>query len=452
MIRRLARLLLEFLILLGLATLAVVFALRITPQQTVSVLGQTVEVGTTGPTLSLSGPGVLDLFGESLTTVARFPGLVRPRLVLTKITVNAEVANFVTAPRRQASEMAIGTALASGWKRYFYWQLAFVAVGALILALAYAGIRRRSRRPLPVTILVVVAFALGIDLGMAMLSAHRVEQVLANVHSLSALVGQVQQSPLPAARGPAIHGIQAVVIGDSTAAGNGNPLVINPTRLDKACDRSRDAYAGQLATANSWHVENLACSGATVSAGILGPQRLGNGVTAPAQLAEAKRVAGLKAIFLSVGADDLDWSAIVRICAAAKTCDDSASTAFFQKRLFQFTKDYYQLLAQLSVVPGHPKIVVNDYYQPFDPKATCLFRYGLNAAKQDVLIGRLAALNGVLQDGAKAFGFTSVLPNFSGHQICSARPFVQGPSDKAPFHPTVSGELAIALADEAAFR
>jgi hypothetical protein len=39
-------------------------------------------------------------------------------------------------------------------------------------------------------------------------------------------------------------------------------------------------------------------------------------------------------------------------------------------------------------------------------------------------------------------------PPFTGHELCTADPYVQGPSDPAPLHPTATGELAIALADQ----
>jgi hypothetical protein len=56
----------------------------------------------------------------------------------------------------------------------------------------------------------------------------------------------------------------------------------------------------------------------------------------------------------------------------------------------------------------------------------------------------------VLAKGAAEFGFTSVKPDFTGHQLCTTQPYVQGLGDPAPFHPTANGQLEIALADQAA--
>ena len=85
------------------AAVAIGVALLVTPMQTVTVAGQVIKVGTTSPRLSLSGPGEVDLFGQSLPTVVRFTGPVRPRLALTQITIDSELANFAqgSSPRQR---------------------------------------------------------------------------------------------------------------------------------------------------------------------------------------------------------------------------------------------------------------------------------------------------------------------------------------------------------------
>lgn len=447
--RRLGRWVLLLVGLVVLSAGSVAFSLSVTPLQSVSALGQTVKVGTASPSLSLSGPGVLDLFGQSLPTQAHFFGPVRPRLVLARISVNQQVANFLQPTGHARPEAALGSRLATGWKHYFAWEIGFVALSALVLSVAYVGLRRRSWRKALLALLGAVVVAEGVNLGWVMLTAYSAPRILARVDSLSALVGQTDQAPIPAAPGPTDPRTQAVVLGDSTAAGLGNPAVDHPGALDRACGRSADAYAASLAWVNSWKVENLACSGATIPVGILGPQPVG-AASAPAQLAVAKRASRLRAVFVSVGADDVSWDVMIRLCAVANNCDDAASTAYFQARLHDFTNSYYQLLRQLGALPDHPIVVVNQYYDPFEPGQHCLDHLGLDGTKQRQLIGRLAALNAVLAKGAEAFGFRSVQPDFSGHQLCTNQPYVQGMREKAPFHPTPSGELAIALADEKA--
>ena len=67
-----------------------------------------------------------------------------------------------------------------------------------------------------------------------------------------------------------------------------------------------------------------------------------------------------------------------------------------------------------------------------------------------MLAARLGQLNAVLAQGAQVFGFGVADPPFAGHELCSAEPYVQGPGDPAPLHPTAAGELTIALADQQA--
>src|ERR1039457_2219083 len=88
--RRVARWLAWLGVLLGMAVAGIAVALRETHSQTVNGAGQVITVGATAPTLSLSGPGEIDLFGQSLPTNLPFVGPVRPRLQLAQITINSE--------------------------------------------------------------------------------------------------------------------------------------------------------------------------------------------------------------------------------------------------------------------------------------------------------------------------------------------------------------------------
>jgi hypothetical protein len=431
------------------AAVAIGVALKVAPLQTVTVAGQVIKVGTTAPTLSLSGPGEVDLFGQSLPTHVQFLGPVRPRLQLTQITINSELTNFVQGAGPAGAERTLGDRLASGWLHYFAWEIGLTAVGALILLGALAGWRRL---PHAVTLKLLaggLVLTEVINLGAIMLTAYSAPSTLRQVRSLSQLVGS-ERTVTDAGKGvPVPPGVRLVVIGDSTAAGAGLPAVRDASRADQACGRSTDSYAEDLARSNGWQVMNLACNSATIGQGLLGPEGRG-GESEPAQIDALQRATHASAVIVSVGADDLDWSAMLRLCAVAKTCNDKATTAYFQQQLHSFSKNYLQLLGQLAALPSHPQVLINRYYNPFDLQLSCLSRVGLTAAKMRTLGSRLATLNAVLAKGAAEFGFTSVKPDFTGHQLCTTQPYVQGLGDAAPFHPTVTGQLAIALADQAA--
>ena len=115
-----------------------------------------------------------------------------------------------------------------------------------------------------------------------------------------------------------------------------------------------------------------------------------------------------------------------------------------------FSRDYLDLLSRLAALPNHPQVIINRYYNPFGTQPGCLSQVGLTQANLQTLTSRLATLNEVLAQGAAQFRFSSPQPDFTGHEVCTPQPYVQGLSAAAPFHPTALGQLAIALADQAA--
>src|SRR6516164_6001212 len=431
-------------LLVVLACGAIAVALQVTPLQTVTVAGQVIQVGATSPNLSWSGPGEVDLFGQSLPTNIRFSGPVRPRLQLSQITINSELTTFVEGTHGAGAERILGARLADGWKRYFAWETAIVGAGTLILVGALAGWRRVPYRTTVKLLAAGLLIAEALNVGAIMITTYTAPDRLRRVHSLNELVGSLID---PAGR--PLRRVQAVVIGDSTAAGAGLAPAPGASGNARACGRSADSYAADLSDVNGWKVLNLACDGATISRGLLGPQEQ-NGVRLPPQLAEAERASRASVVIVSVGADDLGWAAEVRYCSVTPNCNDKATTAYFQQQLASFSKDYLDLLSRLAALPGHPQVIINRYYNPFGAQPGCLSRAGLTPTNLQTLTSRLATLNTVLAKGAAQFQFSSPQPDFAGHQLCTTLPYVQGLSSPAPFHPTVAGQLAIALADQAA--
>jgi lysophospholipase L1-like esterase len=437
---------------LGTAAIAVASmaaALAITPMQTVTLAGQVIKVGA-APALSFSGPGQVSLFGQTLPTVMSLPGPVRPRLELSQITLDSELTNFVEGSSPSRAEETLRAGLVSGWERYFGLEAVAAGLGALILGGAVSGWRRLSHRSTLVVLAVALAATELINITAVAVAAHGAQHALSGVHSLNQLVATSPVTRQPTHRkGPLLTGVNAVVIGDSTAAGAGLPWVPDPSATDKACGRSSESYAADLASANGWKVLNLACDSATIPDGLLGPQVQG-GQSVPAQIASASDVKDPSVVIVSVGADDLQWSTILEVCAVSSTCDNRASAAYFQQKLHAFSTSYLQLLIRLGSLPGHPQIIINRYYDPFGGDVSCITRQGLTAAKVRTLSTWLGALNKVLAKGAAQFGFLSPQPSFAGHGICSRQPYVQDLSASAPFHPTALGQMAIALADQAA--
>ena len=425
-------------------------ALQVAPLQTVSAAGQSAQVGATIPSLSLSGPGELDLFGQVVPTRPQFEGPIRPVLQLTRITINSRVAQLLRSDDPRQLKLSLSQQLAQGWTRYFVWETLIAGGFAVVALIAVAGIRRQSHRKMLKTVGAGLAVVVAVNVGGVLLTARSTPSVLRSVKTLDDLVGTDPLQAAPGSVARPLPGVQAVVIGDSTAAAVGNPAVTKASALDRACGRSSQSYAADLAAVNNWNVLNLACSGATIQNGLIGVQLLGNGQVAPAQLDEAQLATHAKVVIVSVGADDVQWSIMTRLCVASTVCNDKVSTAYFNQLLNSFTRSYYQLLGDLAALPHSPAVLINEYYSPFGPNIGCLARYGLTPAKERVLLARLGQLNTVLAEGAQTFGFGVADPPFTGHELCTADPYVQGPSDPAPLHPTATGEVIIALADQEA--
>jgi len=431
------------------AVLASSAALEVTPMQTVTVAGQVIKVGA-APRPEFSGPGEVDLFGQGLPTAISIPGPIQPKLQLSRITLNSELANFVQGRGQSHAGLMLRTQLVAGWERYFAWETAAAAAAALLLAGAVAGWRRLPPKATWSLLLVVLIVTVALNVGAVALTAHSASAALRHVSSLTQLVGSEDVStPHSHASRRQLPGIGEVVIGDSTAAGAGLPSLAHASTADKACGRSSQSYAVDLAGANGWKALNLACDSATIAHGLLGPQQQGT-QQVPPQINSVHRVKNPAVVIVSVGADDLQWSAILEYCAATTQCDSRASNAYFQQRLAQFSTDYLQLLIQLGSLPGHPRVIINRYYDPFGSDLSCITQRGLTPAKVSTIQTWLVALNQVLAKGAAQFGFLSPQPSFAGHTLCSPLPYVQGLGDAAPFHPTALGQLAIALSDEAA--
>lgn len=436
-------------IIMLVAAAAISVGLLVTPDQEVSAAGQTIKVGVTGPSTHLSGPGELDLFGQQLDTKVHFVGPIRPRIQLTHITLSKQLKNFADSSSGTGAFTTLGDELMSGFLHFVYWQIAIVGVAAVLLAGAICGWMRRGWWRSLALIAAVLVVTEAINVGAIMVTAYSAPKKLSQVHSVQALVGDAPDLNVPVKDVPPSPGGSTVVIGDSTAAGLGNSPLPHPTKNDRACKRSVDAYAVVLSKIGDTPVKNLACSGATIRNGLLGPQTAGS-VTLSSQLSQPA-VASATTVIVSIGANDVRWSDQLLFCAVSVSCRNNAQQAVFQHDLAQFSADYVQLLAELHSLPNEPRVVINLYYDPFGDDIECLSEFGVTTEKTHAMLSKLDALNQVLASGAKATSFKLVKPDFSKHGLCSRAPFVQGVKSSAPFHPTRAGELAIALADEKVF-
>lgn len=232
-----------------------------------------------------------------------------------------------------------------------------------------------------------------------------------------------------------------IALGDSVAAGVG----LKTSSDYSACDRTNEAYPQKLSTQFNYNVTNLACSGATLTNGILGQQNVNQKLVTP-QLDQLFTHSQPKLITLTIGANDANWTDLLTKCYTT-TCGDAADNVQTQAQLTNITKNLSSTLQQISKRYGanSPQVVVTGYYQVFPSMGTCADVSGIDAS--ELAWGRKlqADISTAIKKSVDASSFATFAPlDFNGHELCATDPWVQGLNDKAPYHPTDAGQSAIA--------
>jgi hypothetical protein len=448
--------------------LGVPAAIVVTPDQDLVSLGQPVAVGARTPDLSLSGPAQLVQIGNTELDIRRLwvRGPLRPKLVMGPVRRTAEAADALRPGTAGRAGTDAANALVGGFLRWYRWaSLCLLAVTLTLCSMSgyvqtLLALRRPARTGRPprdvgfpvrrtaLTVLVVaVAWA-----GCGALAYSGAVRGLRSVQSVSELVGTYRVSPSPV--GPERSGFDGAVIGDSRAVRLGGPPVPGGGPDDQACTRSSDSLAAELGQLSGRPVLNLACPGATVAAGLRGPQQRGTR-TVPPQLGLLAQVRDLRFVAVVVGPNDIGWTDFLGYCYGARDCSDNLSQGEFDYRLAAFDRDYGELLADLAELPGHPEVVVVTSYRVLEPDADCpdsrgpATAVGLDPDKIELLNQRNDQLNTVLADGARKYGFAVADPELTA--LCARPadglgPDLQGLADPDPFHPTGIGSLRMAAA------
>jgi lysophospholipase L1-like esterase len=257
---------------------------------------------------------------------------------------------------------------------------------------------------------------------------------------------------LPAER---VYDLKYVALGDSVAAGLGLPLAADATAEDAVCGRSPQAYsavvaAGITAKLHKTHVRlsynNVACQGAVV-ANLTQPQTRG-ALTVQPQLDKAFAGGAPHLITLTMGANDVHWAEFIGGCFSAADCSSAVNTAAAQAYIHAMQTQLASVLSNIRsrstrLIP--PITVVTGYYKPVS--ALCV-NPNLTAGEVNWLNSITDEFNAALQATADDAGwFTKFAPvDFTGHDICSADPWIQrpgAPNEPAPFHPTTRGQEEI---------
>lgn len=233
-----------------------------------------------------------------------------------------------------------------------------------------------------------------------------------------------------------------IALGDSVGAGVGLP-----TNSDtSACDRTNESYPNLVARTLKYEFNNIACSGATIPAGVLGQQDVNN-LMLPSQINQLFALPRPDLISITVGANDIDWVATLGKCYTGK-CGATADTATIDQHLLSMQENLSSVLTQLSehYRPTAPHVIVTSYYQVL-PTAlvTCADMTGIDSAEINWVRQQQDKLNMTIQNSIGAFTFARfALVDFSNHELCTSNSWVQGVNDRKPYHPTEEGQSAIA--------
>src|SRR3984893_1972688 len=140
-------------------------SLLVSPSQNVEAGGQSLALSA-GPAASTSGPGTLELFGQSIPTTQQFSGPIRPRLLWAEVTHYDRLLLALKQPQH------LGQDLRNGWSAYFIRQLVMAGIGAALLAALGLGLLRRRWQLIVGGIGVAVVVTGGIDAVAISSAAH----------------------------------------------------------------------------------------------------------------------------------------------------------------------------------------------------------------------------------------------------------------------------------------
>lgn len=240
-------------------------------------------------------------------------------------------------------------------------------------------------------------------------------------------------------------GYDYVSLGDSVAAGIG----LKGSYGNASCGKTTEAYNSYVADFVDSPLVSIACSGAT--AGDLVTQQYIDGPNPPAQIKAAFAKGTPKIMTITAGANDVQWSTFIKKCYIAG-CGGTTDTVAITSLLWILQLKLHYSLSNIAKRSGGlpPKVYITGYYNPVSP--ACVNKQ-FTAPELAWVSSQAKSLSSVIKNVSKFYSFAEFVPiDFTGHDICSPSPWVQGAGAKAPFHPTATGQEAMANAIIAAMK
>lgn len=235
-----------------------------------------------------------------------------------------------------------------------------------------------------------------------------------------------------------------VALGDSVSAGFGLP-VTSISREDIVCGRSLEAYPQQIADYYQIPVQNVSCAGAKIDEGLYGNQERGGQNLQP-QLDAAFAGGTPNLITITAGANDLRWSWAIYQCTEFNCGDSRLADLLARAYVADLRIELNAALAQIEQRSNGtpPLVALSGYYNPFSGNTTCADAQGITTDEAAWLSTQSDALNSTIEAVSAAYWFAEFVPiDFTGHELCSAEPWVQGANDAGAYHPNLAGQRAI---------
>jgi lysophospholipase L1-like esterase len=242
-----------------------------------------------------------------------------------------------------------------------------------------------------------------------------------------------------------------VALGDSVAAGLG----LETYSDSSACDRTNQAYPDLVAKTLNLKLDSLACSGATLSTGILGPQTV-NQLSLTPQIDKLFNRPKPYLITITIGANDINWTGLISKCYTGQ-CGSASDTAAVNQSLATLSTNLSNALTQINqhYKDAPPYVVVTGYHQVFPDSgaSTCSDLTGIDASELSWGRQVQANLNTTIQSVVNKRIFAKFAPiDFTNHELCTKNSWVQGLNDNDPYHPTDAGQAEYAKQVEAALK
>ncbi len=224
--------------------------------------------------------------------------------------------------------------------------------------------------------------------------------------------------------------VNYVALGDSYSSGVGTGVY---DAASGACARSPLSYAPLWAAEH--HLASFgfaACSGAR-TADVLANQ-------IPALQPSTDLVT------ITIGGNDAGFGPVLQTCTVARsdrTCFAAVDAAeAFERSVLRdrLTRTY----AAIRRTAPHAQVIVLGYPRLFDLAPSCADPRVPNLARRQKLNEGADVLNDVIRSVSQQFefSFSDVRGRFAGHGVCSADPWINGPSvstSVGPYHPSQTG-------------